>query len=364
MTRKTVLFFGLEYAIKSYLDDHISSIGVKFDVKVFLVDKLSSYHRRSIYTFFRELCESYFRLRKLTPSYIVSVGPKPGLISTALALLLGSQHIHWFTGQQWCMKKYFYIQPSYICDWLINLFSYKSFSDSPAQAKYLYTNLPLFLRKKIFTPRCGSISSISDKLLSIYESNRLANSREVRSTNFSTVTVGFLGRICEDKGLGMICDIVKHFSLDHSVKFLICGPLDDSIGIDEVDECPYVEFLRRQPNVSFIPHYIDRIEFFKQVDLFFMPSLREGFCLTVVEAQAAGIPVICSDIYGFHDSTQHFFGSIRCTLLLDYCESISLLMQPLIYQMFSFNAHLFASRFRRQCFLRDLDSLYSKYISS
>ncbi|AUX10570.1 glycosyl transferase family 1 [Halalkaliarchaeum desulfuricum] len=42
-------------------------------------------------------------------------------------------------------------------------------------------------------------------------------------------------------------------------------------------------------------------EIFAQSDVFAMPSIAEGFCVAVVEAMAAGLPVVVSDIPIFHE---------------------------------------------------------------
>ena len=36
----------------------------------------------------------------------------------------------------------------------------------------------------------------------------------------------------------------------------------------------------------------------QMADIFFLPSYRQGFCTSVIEASSLEIPVICSDTYG------------------------------------------------------------------
>ena len=48
--------------------------------------------------------------------------------------------------------------------------------------------------------------------------------------------------------------------------------------------------------------YTDNISFFYSIaDIFCLPSYREGFGLSVIEASASKLPVIVSDIYGLND---------------------------------------------------------------
>lgn len=363
MTKQKVLFFGIQYAVDSYLPEHISVLKTIFNVESFFVDSLPGYNRRSFLTFPSELFLCYQYLFSSRPDYIVSVGPKPGLIAAALALMIGAKHIHWFTGQQWCLSRCFFIQPSYICDLIINIFSYKSLSDSPTQAGYLYDKLPVLLRRQIYTLPQGSISSVCDTLFEIY------NKRSIHSDPFSSrrkIAIGFLGRLCFDKGLATLCDIISSFDSLLDIEFFICGPLDSSLSTTNAfdDSKCQIDFLKSQPNVTLIAEYVPRTVFFKSIDIFLMPSLREGFCLTVVEAQAAGIPVVCSDIYGLFDSTLPFSGAIRCSSIEDYTDSIKLLCDPYLYRIFSCRAHSFALKFAADVFRPQLLALYSQFLLS
>ena len=48
------------------------------------------------------------------------------------------------------------------------------------------------------------------------------------------------------------------------------------------------------------------INFFLQAsDIFCFPTEREGFGLSVIEASACELPVVCSDIYGLKDTIVH-----------------------------------------------------------
>ena len=55
-----------------------------------------------------------------------------------------------------------------------------------------------------------------------------------------------------------------------------------------------------------ILNYKKKIEPFLQTsDIFCLPSEREGFGLSVIEASACELPVVCSDIYGLRDTLVH-----------------------------------------------------------
>ena len=47
-------------------------------------------------------------------------------------------------------------------------------------------------------------------------------------------------------------------------------------------------------------------------DVFCMPSYREGFGTSVIEASCLGLPVICSDIYGLQDAMVDGVTGLQC----------------------------------------------------
>ena len=50
--------------------------------------------------------------------------------------------------------------------------------------------------------------------------------------------------------------------------------------------------------IKFLGYRTDIPELLQQADIFFLPSLWEGFGLAVVEAMAAGLPLVVSNIQG------------------------------------------------------------------
>ena len=55
-------------------------------------------------------------------------------------------------------------------------------------------------------------------------------------------------------------------------------------------------------DIYYISSNTNNPEFYlKQSDIFCIPSFREGFGLSVIEASACGLPVVTSNIYGLND---------------------------------------------------------------
>lgn len=81
-----------------------------------------------------------------------------------------------------------------------------------------------------------------------------------------------------------------------NIQYIICGkgPLKEYL------EC-LSQNLNIEQNVHILGYRKDIIEILKASDIFVFPSIREGLSVSLMEAMAAGLPVICSKIRGNTD---------------------------------------------------------------
>lgn len=84
--------------------------------------------------------------------------------------------------------------------------------------------------------------------------------------------------------------------------------LDDLINITHETETA--------ENIIFTGNVIDIPEFLSNIDIFVLPSRREGFGVSLIEAMSAGIPVIASNIDGPKEIIKDKYG-----LLFESCDS-------------------------------------------
>ncbi|MDE5413804.1 glycosyltransferase family 4 protein [Alkalihalobacterium chitinilyticum] len=112
------------------------------------------------------------------------------------------------------------------------------------------------------------------------------------------IIFGFTGRITKDKGINELLEafqvICKEFN---NVKLLIVGP-SENYGINS----SLYDWSQQSHSVIYCG-YTDQVErYYAAMDVFVLPSYREGFGTVVIEAEAMGIPVIVSDIPGPTDA--------------------------------------------------------------
>ena len=106
-----------------------------------------------------------------------------------------------------------------------------------------------------------------------------------------------VGRIVKDKGINELCKAFDRLSESAPVRLILVGPFEDSLDpiSDEarniISENPAVEAVGPKRGDELLAYYA-------VADCFVMPSYREGFPNTVLEAGAMGLPSIVTDING------------------------------------------------------------------
>lgn len=362
MNNKTskIYIIGLDYSLKVYMKIHkkiLNQILPTSEKPINLIIK--EFDRRSLMNLFSDLANIFRWLKIKKPVYIVSVGPKIGFLFAISSFFFPFKLIHWFTGQQWALNKIKILAPSYFADFIINLLAYRTICDSKEQESFLRKN---FFLKKILFEKNGSINSVSKKLHLIGEKKI----EELNSSEFNInypIKVGFLGRICSEKGLEIIYELAKDDSLRNKFKFFVRGPSDSSISISEKNFSNKNFKFNSKYNIDFKEGFIQNTKFFKSIDIFLLPSKREGFGSVALEAQACGLPVICSNIYGLYSSVKDGYGGIYCNNIKEYKNALIYLLDKNIYKRYCKNAFTFSLNYSEDIFSKNLLKLYENIIS-
>jgi glycosyltransferase involved in cell wall biosynthesis len=299
--------------ISTFLNGHIKLCSSSYDVFIIVnCDQTELFVNCSINATFIhvpinrniKLINDFFVLFKLLfifTSYrfdiIHSVTPKAGLIGQIAGWISRVPiRIHIFTGQVWVTKK----NPSRfilkLFDTLTGLLATDILVDSSSQRSFLLSERVISANKSQVLNK-GSISGVNTKK---FYPNRKARSliRHELSIPEDAFVLLFLGRLNTDKGiLDLALAYARIASQNPDLWLLIVGPDEESLTPPIREICA-----ESMSNVVFVNYTSSPESYFNAADLFCLPSYREGFGTSVIEAAACGIPSVASRIYGLTDA--------------------------------------------------------------
>jgi glycosyltransferase involved in cell wall biosynthesis len=124
--------------------------------------------------------------------------------------------------------------------------------------------------------------------------------REKLNVPEDAVVIGYVGRIVADKGIeALVESFVRVQQVVSNVHLLLVGrvePMRSRLGQATLDiiEC--------NTNIHKTGQVPDPVPFYSAMDILVLPSRREGFGLTLIEAGALGLPVIGTQVTGCVDA--------------------------------------------------------------
>ena len=311
MRKKICFIVSTPYTAKSFLESHFESLSTQYEV--YLVANLNDLelpnysnpylqevkhipiHRKiNLKEDLKALFLLTRYLRKNKFDAIITFTPKAGLIGIISGKLAKTKHrIHFFTGQVWHTKKGFFKFFLIFLDKLVVSLSTSVLVDGRPQQEFLILNNIITKNNSLVLGK-GTISGID---LAKFSPNDQIRVELRKSLNYekNDIVFMFLGRLNKDKG---IFDLVEAFdqltAVYSNVKLLIVGPDEENV----------IEQLNQKPKDKY--HFYgltDNPEKIIQIcDVFCLPSHREAFGLSIIEASACQKPIICSDTYGLQDT--------------------------------------------------------------
>jgi len=133
------------------------------------------------------------------------------------------------------------------------------------------------------------------------------------------IVIGHVGRFMEVKNHRFLLEIFNNLlksNADYHLMLIGAGELENEMKIK-------AQTMNIGENISFLGVRKDINTLMMGMDVFVMPSLYEGLPVTLVEAQASGLPIVCSDTISMMSKiTPHYFTcSLQDTIDL-WCNKI------------------------------------------
>lgn len=249
---------------------------------------------------------SYFKKEKF--DVIHSVTPKAGLVTALAAKMAGIKHrVHIFTGQVWATRKGPMRTLLKSMDKMIASLDNHILVDGESQRQFLISE-GVVSDKKSRVLGAGSISGANSERFSPIE-GEWERQRTIMKISESKIIYTFMGRLNRDKGVFELLAAFNNMVVTCKDAYLVLFGYDEEGVLNHLNEyeniVPGENFLyygqTNTPNLSL-----------QVADVFCLPSYREGFGLSVIEASSLKLPVICSDAYGLADTLADNETGLRC----------------------------------------------------
>ena len=254
----------------------------------------------------KALCKLYKCLRANKFVAVHSVTPKAGLL-TAIAGWMAAVpvRIHIFTGQVWATRKGFVRWLLKAMDRIIVRLDTHILVDGKSQMAFLE-------REGVLKP--GRATVFADGSISGVDTARFAPNAELRGKirlelgiKDDMLAFIFVGRLTRDKGIEELLQAFEKLASERDDVFLLMVGWDEGYG-SKMQQYPHIG----ANNSCYYGATPAPEQVLNAGDVFVLPTYREGFGTSVLEAACTGIPVITSDAYGVLDSIVEGETGLRC----------------------------------------------------
>jgi glycosyltransferase involved in cell wall biosynthesis len=159
----------------------------------------------------------------------------------------------------------------------------------------------LVLAKHIQVLGAGSSKGVNLETFTKTEKNEESAIQIRKSLNIAKddVVIGYAGRLTSEKGLLELYTAFKNLSKEYeNIHLLLVGAQDQRNPLSE----QFVRELEMHSKIHLLGHKDNLPIIFTSMDIFVLPSYREGFGNVLIEASAMELPVVASNIPGCRDA--------------------------------------------------------------
>lgn len=224
---------------------------------------------------------------------VVSITPKAGLLAMLAAFIVRVPvRVHIFTGQVWATRTGLARVGLKCLDGLMARLATHVLVDGEPQRQFLIEEGVVTLTKASVLAE-GSLCGVDVQRFRPDAKVRRSVRAELELPDAALVFL-YLGRFNRDKG---VLDLAEAFAqLAESVP----GACLLMVGPDEAGMLPLLQqrLFACLDRVRFLPFSAEPESLMAAADIFVLPSYREGFPTSVLEAAACGLPTIGARVYG------------------------------------------------------------------
>lgn len=258
---------------------------------------------RQLRDFFKEQQFACVQSQASKPSLLMAIAAKQAKVPIRIRI---------FTGQIWCnmtgLKRRFYK----FIDRLTVRLNTHLLADGKPQMEYLIEQ-GVVKRNKIKVLGNGSICGVD---ISKFNPTKDVRNEARKALGYSddNIVYTFLGRLKREKGIREILSAFNQLVVDCPQARLLLIGHDEENCHEWLRNYPYI---KDKENVVFYGVTKEPYRTLQAGDVYVLPSYREGFGMSVLEASCMKLPVICSDTYGMADTFVDGVTGLKCKVMDD-----------------------------------------------
>jgi len=137
----------------------------------------------------------------------------------------------------------------------------------------------------------------------------------------SAIILGYFGRLTGDKGINELVAAFSFLSEKHKSLYLLI------IGLQEEKDRlrpETVMVMKSNQRIIHLPYQKSLVPYYNIVDIYCLPTYREGFPQTLLEAQAMELPVVATNIRGCREAMRN-----GCTGILAEPRNVASLVEAI-----------------------------------
>ncbi len=300
-------------SIHFFLRPHIKQLSKKIDITILTnldVDNFSSIldlevklisigieRKVNIFKDIITLIRLHFHFLKNDYSLVWAVGPKAGLLGMVAAKFAGiKKRLFIFQGEVWAAKVLPIKNILKFMDKITASASTDLLAVSNSEKEFLLKE-GVVKNNQISVLGSGSISGVDVSSFDLSSFDKRAFKKNIGIPEDALVLL-FIGRLNKDKGIFDLANAFAKISDQHpNLWLLIVGPDEAQLSIN------IMKLLSdRTKRFKVLGFTETPFNYYAIADIFSLPSYREGFPISILEAGLFEVPVVGSDIYGISDA--------------------------------------------------------------
>ena len=287
--------YDVTVVYNTFSDQYLPPLGLPITEKSIQIERKISPYKDLV-----AFIQLFLFMRRARPDMVITLVPKAGMLGMLAAFFTNiSIRVHIFQGEVWASRSGLLRAFLRSCDVLIARLATNILAVSPSERNFL-EHEGVVRRGRIQVIRKGSISGVDTDRFKPDERAR-QDVRAELGIESSDIVCMFLGRLAVDKG---VYDLARAFKqslqVQGKLRLLLAGPDEDNLEHEILSILGPVAGAR----LTLCPYTLSPERLLACADFHCMPSYREGFGISILEAASVGMPSIGTRIYGIVDAIE------------------------------------------------------------